>query len=128
MGLSGGNYTDLGAWHMTGLRYSMEKVPDREGGQSTRAVFKIAVTRRYGFYLWKVFLPLLLMTMIPVVVFWVDVKEFDWMLKPPMTMLLATVAFEFVVSKNLPKIGYMTLLDAIYLTSYVFSRYASRRF
>jgi len=60
------------------------------------------------------------MTLIPAVVFWIDAKEFDWMLKIPMTMLLATVAFEFVVARDLPKIGYMTLLDAIFLASYVF--------
>jgi hypothetical protein len=47
--------------------------------------------RRSGFYVWKVFVPLLIMTMIPAVVFWIDVKEFDWMLKVPMTMLLSMV-------------------------------------
>jgi hypothetical protein len=54
------------------------------------------------------------------VVFWVDVKEFDWMLKIPMTMLLATVAFEFVGSRDLPRIGYLTLLDAVFLLSLIF--------
>ncbi len=119
MGLSDGRYTELGAWQIKGLRYSMQKVSNMKGGESTRAAFEITVARRSGFYVWKVFLPLLLMTLIPMVAFWVDVDEFDWMLKIPMTMLLATVAFEFVVSRDLPKIGYMTLLDAIFLASYV---------
>lgn len=119
-GVKGGKYTELGAWHLNGFDYSTDKIDDREGGESTRAVFQMTIARRSRFYIWKVFLPLLLMTLIPAVVFWIDAKEFDWMLKIPMTMLLAMVAFEFVVSRDLPKIGYMTLLDAIFLTSYVF--------
>jgi hypothetical protein len=58
------------------------------------------------------------MTLIPTVVFWIDVKEFDWMLKVPMTMLLSMVAFEFVMSKDLPKIGYVTLLDPVFLAGF----------
>jgi hypothetical protein len=42
------------------------------------------------------------------------------MLKIPMTMLLATVAFEFAIARDLPRVGYMTWLDAIFLASYVF--------
>jgi hypothetical protein len=63
---------------------------------------------------------LLIMTLIPKVVFWIDVKEFDWMLKVPMTMLLAMVPFEFVVSRDLPLIGYVTLLDAVFLAGFIF--------
>jgi hypothetical protein len=59
--------------------------------------------RRSGFYIWKVFLPLFMLTMIPALVFWIDVKEFDWILKVPMTMLLSMVAFEFAVARDLPK-------------------------
>jgi hypothetical protein len=76
--------------------------------------------RRSGFYLWKIFLPLLLMTMIPGVVFWIDVKEFDCLLKVPMTRLLSMVAFEFAIARDLPRIGYVTLLDAVFLASFGF--------
>jgi hypothetical protein len=36
------------------------------------ALFQIVIERRWGFYFWKVFLPLLMLTMIPVVVFWIE--------------------------------------------------------
>jgi hypothetical protein len=78
------------------------------------------VKRRSGFYVWKIFLPLLMITMIPVVVFWIDVKEFDWLLKIPTTMLLSMVAFEFTVTRDLPRIGYLTFLDAVFLASFAF--------
>jgi hypothetical protein len=37
-----------------------------------------------------------------------------------MTPLLSMVAFEFVVSRDLPKIGYVTLVDAVFLASFIF--------
>lgn len=61
-----------------------------------------------------------MMTLIPSAVFWIDPKEFDWLLKIPMTMLLAMVAFQFTITRDLPRIGYITLLDAVFLASFVF--------
>jgi hypothetical protein len=84
------------------------------------ALFQLTVTRRSGFYVWKIFLPLMMMALIPSAVFWIDPKEFDWLLKIPMTMLLAMVAFQFTITRDLPRIGYITLLDAVFLASFVF--------
>jgi hypothetical protein len=119
--LSSGKYADLSAWSVGGLRYTTDETSAaRPGGESNRAIFEITAKRRGGFYVWKVFIPLLIMTLLPMVVFFIDVKDIDWMLKVPMTMLLSTVAFEFVVARDLPKIGYLTLLDAVFLLSLVF--------
>jgi hypothetical protein len=63
---------------------------------------------------------MLMMAMVPAVVFWIDVKEFDWLLKIPMTMLLSIAAFEFAIARDLPRIGYITFLDAVVLTSFAF--------
>jgi hypothetical protein len=120
-GISPGKYAQLAAWGVSGLRYTTDETNyTRRGGESNRAIFEVSVQRRRGFYVWKVIIPLLIMTLLPTVVFWIDVKDIDWMLKIPMTMLLATVAFEFVVSRDLPKIGYLTLLDAVFLLSMFF--------
>jgi hypothetical protein len=120
-GISPEQHTELAAWRLRELRYTAEKVTvDRFLPPIQEALFEIVVKRRSGFYLWKIFLPLLMMTLIPVVVFWIDVKEFDWILKIPTTMLLSMVAFEFTVTRDLPRVGYLTFLDAVFLASFAF--------
>jgi hypothetical protein len=120
-GISPEQHTELAAWQFKDLQYSAEKVthvPSFPAGNE--ALFQLMVTRRSGFYIWKAFVPLLLMTLIPAVVFWIDVAQFDWVLKIPMTMLLAMVALQFTIARDLPRIGYMTLLDAVFLASFTF--------
>ena len=120
-GISPEQHTELAAWRLEGLRYTAKKLPrDRFLPPIQEALFEIVVKRRSGFYVWKIFLPLLLMTIIPVVVFWIDVQEFDWLLKIPMTMLLSMVAFEFTVTRDLPRVGYLTFLDAVFLAGFAF--------
>lgn len=118
-GVSPEQHTQLAAWEINDLRYTAEKVArDRFLPPTQEAVFQLAVKRRSGFYLWKIFVPLAMMTLVPVVVFWIDVEQFDWLLKVPMTMLLSMVAFEFTITRDLPRVGYVTFLDAVFLASF----------
>ena len=120
-GMSPGQHTELAAWHMEDLTYTADKVTGDPFLPATHeALFQMTARRRSGFYLWKIFLPLIMITIVPVVVFWIDVKEFDWLLKIPMTMLLSMVAFQFTITRDLPRIGYITFLDAVFLASFVF--------
>jgi hypothetical protein len=120
-GISPGQHTELAAWHMEDLKYTADKVTGDPFLPATHeALFQITATRRSGFYIWKIFLPLIMITIIPVVVFWIDVQEFDWTLKIPMTMLLSMIAFQFAVTRDLPRVGYVTFFDAVFLASFVF--------
>jgi len=120
-GISPGPHTELAAWGVKELRYKADKI-SKTGflPPADQALLQIVVERRSGFYIWKIFLPLMLLTLIPVAVFWIDAKELDWMLKVPMTMLLSMVAFEFTIARDLPRIGYLTFLDAVFLASFLF--------
>ena len=120
-GITPDQHTELAAWHVEDLKYTTNKlVLDPFQPATHEALFQLTVERRSGFYLWKIFLPLMMITMIPIVVFWIDVKEFDWILKIPMTMLLSMVAFQFTVTRDLPRIGYITFLDAVFIASFIF--------
>jgi Neurotransmitter-gated ion-channel transmembrane region len=111
----------LASWRLDDLRYSTESVPGHSVIPTSRAsLFEISISRRPAFYIWKIFLPLMMICLIPAVVFWIDAKEFDWLLKIPMTMLLSMVAFELAITRDLPRVGYVTFLDAVFVTGFVF--------
>jgi Neurotransmitter-gated ion-channel ligand binding domain len=118
-GISPGRNTELASWRIEGLRYLTPEVPGRAIVPGTReSVFELTISRRPAFYIWKIFLPLMMISLIPMVVFWINAKEFDWLLKIPMTMLLSMVAFELAITRDLPRVGYITFLDAVFVTGF----------
>jgi hypothetical protein len=118
-GISPGRNTELASWRIDGLRYLTEDVPGNAAIPGIReSVFEMTISRRPAFYIWKIFLPLMMISLIPAVVFWIDAKEFDWLLKIPMTMLLSMVAFELAITRDLPRVGYVTFLDAVFVTGF----------
>ena len=118
-GISPEQHVELAGWRIKEIQYSVAKSSgDRIVPTTPAASFQIVIERRSGFYVWKIFLPMLLMTIIPAVVFWTDPKEF--LLRVPMTMLLSIVAFEITVVRDLPKIGYVTFVDAVFIASFAF--------
>jgi len=120
-GIGPQQHTELAAWQVRGIHYSL--VPLEGRGiipGATEAIFQIEVARRVGFYIWKVFLPLIILALIPWVPFWLDVKDYDWQSRVPLSILIAMVAFELTISRDLPRIGYITFLDAVFLASFLF--------
>jgi hypothetical protein len=112
----------LSAWEIERPSYALRSVPIGDGGTVvTQARFQIVVKRRSGFYVWKVFVPIFLMVLVPWSVFWVSTKEFDWQMKIPIAIMLAMVAFEYSISWDLPRVRYITFLDAVFLTSFAFT-------
>jgi hypothetical protein len=87
----------------------------------TEARFEIAVERRYGFYLWKVFLPLLLMVIMSWSVFWFDPPEVSSQVTIAVTTILTIIAFALAISLTLPRVPYLTFADAFFLTCYIFA-------
>jgi hypothetical protein len=103
-GINPDQHTELAAWKLEDLRYTTDKlVHDPFQAETHEALFQITARRRAGFYLWKIFLPLMMI-----------------IVKIPMTMLLSMVAFQFTVTRDLPRIGYITFLDAVFIASFVF--------
>jgi hypothetical protein len=120
-GISRDRDTELSGWTSGDVKYTVDRVAGGLSLPSTNeAVFQIPMKRRAGFYIWKILLPLVMLALIPAVVFWIDVEMFDWLLKIPMTMMLSMVAFEFTIARDLPRIGYISFLDAVFLASFTF--------
>ncbi|MGO9602736.1 MAG: hypothetical protein ACLQAT_04915 [Candidatus Binataceae bacterium] len=114
-------WVELPEWHVRGLTAAVDRlhIPNVVG-DIPQLRFDLKVQRRTAFYLWKVFLPLLIMVVVSWSVFWVEVSQFDWQAKIAVTTMLTVVAFLFAIEGNLPRIGYLTFFDGVFLTSFVF--------
>jgi hypothetical protein len=84
-----------------------------------RYILEIEIARKPGFYLWKVFLPLVLIVALSWSVFWMTDERFSNRSRISATGVLTIVAYQFAFAKDLPRIGYLTLLDQIMIGSFV---------
>ena len=82
---------------------------------------EINVSRNSGYYIFKVILPILLILMICWSAVWIDPKEIESRLTITIVCLLSLIAYNFVIDSDLPKLEYLTIMDYIILTSYVYA-------
>ncbi len=114
-------WVELPDWNIGGLAATAETLKIRNVvGDIPQIRFDLKVRRRAAFYLWKVFLPILIMVLVSWSVFWIELSQFDWQAKIAVTTMLTLVAFSFAIERNLPRIGYLTFFDGVFLTSFVF--------
>ncbi len=113
-------YSSLAQWHVTGVEGRAGSVRQFRSFAIPEAVFTIGVKRKYSFYIWKVFLPLLLMVFLSWAVFWVDPTDLSNQVQIAVTTILTVIAFAFAISATMPRVSYLTFIDAFFLTCYVF--------
>lgn len=113
-------YSSLAEWAITGIGASAEQILVFNTETTSQMRFTIEVKRKYNFYIWKVFLPLLLMVLLSWTVFWIDPSELSSQVQISVTTILTVIAFAFAISTNLPKVPYLTFIDVFFLGCYVF--------
>lgn len=113
-------YQSLAQWAITGTHAEVEQVPGLSGEPISEVRFTVQIARRFNFYIWKVFLPLLLMVMLSWTVFWIDPTELSSQVQISVTTILTVIAFAFAIQANLPKVPYLTFIDVFFLICYLF--------
>ncbi len=81
----------------------------------------IHVEREVGYYLFKIIFPIILILMVCWSVSWINPRELESRLTITVVCLLSLIAYNFVIDSELPKLNYLTVLDMIILTSYIFA-------
>jgi hypothetical protein len=119
--LNQAEYVGMSQWNIKDL--SQRTTSENVGGTSekiSQVAFTILVKRRYGFYIWKVFVPLLLMVTVSWTIFWMGLDDFGNQILVAITTILTVIAFAFSIESNLPKVPYVTYIDAFFLCCYIF--------
>jgi len=79
--------------------------------------FEFTAARNIGHYILKVILPLVLIVIMSWVVFWTEPTNSNTQFSVAVTSMLTLIAYRFAVDTQLPRLPYMTRLDALFLTS-----------
>jgi Neurotransmitter-gated ion-channel ligand binding domain/Neurotransmitter-gated ion-channel transmembrane region len=106
------SFVSLSEWTIQGVRGIDGKSffpPEQQ--EYSRVTMDVSIQRNSGFYLFKVMMPLLLITIASWSVFWIDAKEFSTQITIAFTNLLTVVALLLVVNDALPRVGYLTFMD-----------------
>jgi len=87
------------------------------GMQYSGYAFEFTASRNVAYYIWKVIFPLVLIVMMSWSVFWIDPVNASSQISVAVTSMLTLIAYRFAVDNQLPRLAYMTRLDAFFLVS-----------
>lgn len=111
----------LAQWTAGPLRWSSALVEDPlDRDKYHRLTVTLEVARRPGFYVWQVFVPLFILILIASTVFFLPAEDLADRISVITTSLLTAVALSYAVHTDLPKISYLTAVDRLFVTVYVF--------
>jgi hypothetical protein len=119
--LSNRSYAGLSHWQLISLTERVGTV----AGTASRAndvEFGLKVRRNPKSYILKFIVPLLLLVIISWVTFWLSHEEFKTrdQLQSAVATLLIVVAFNITASNLLPRTEYITYIDALLFTCFIF--------
>lgn len=108
---------DLPEWRWDAdqdLSTRIETVQDiRDDEPFSTFVIQLTVYREPNFYILKVLFPMVLIVALSWSVFWMDEASLGERLGISFTGLLTVVAYQFIIGDSLPRLSYITFMDAI---------------
>ena len=115
---------DIPGWHKDS--YSVEKffyrdTTDPVNFRRDGLLIEIELERKHGYYIFKVIFPIVLILIVCWSVVWINPREIEARLTITIVCLLSLIAYNFVIDEELPKLEYLTVMDWIVLTSYVYA-------
>jgi hypothetical protein len=87
------------------------------GMQYSGYVFEFTASRNVQYYILKVILPLILIVVMSWAGFWIDPVNASAQISVAVTSMLTLIAYRFAVDTQLPRLPYITRLDALFPTS-----------
>jgi hypothetical protein len=110
----------LAEWRIVGIDAHVEKTLSvRDRVPFSRVVIGLHVAREWGFYVFKLWIPLIMIVALSWSVFWMQGESLAGRIRISATAFLTVVAYQFAISGNLPKVAYLTVMDRLMIASFV---------
>lgn len=106
------DYADLHEWRLTNVANKIV------GKNKNIYELSLSYERKSAFYIYKIFIPLLLILIITHSVFWIDSQPMT-KISIIITAMLTCLAFQWVVLRDIPPVNYMTLFQALLIWAYL---------
>jgi hypothetical protein len=116
-------YTGLGKqlgeeeWYFTQHSAKVSSRVMADGSTYSRYSFQLLAQRHLSYYVFRIFIPLLLIITVSWVVFFL--KDYSKRVDISGANLLVFIAFNFTIGSDLPRLGYLTFLDTILIVAFV---------
>jgi hypothetical protein len=120
-----GDLVKIPGWNLDGWK-AESMIHDYEtdfGDKNTPSVystakFSIEISRPINFFLWKLLLPLCMVIIAAIASLWIRPHLLDARVALPAAALLSAIFLQKSYSDSLPNLGYLVLMDWIYLIAY----------
>ena len=110
----------LPEWRIDGIDARVEQTLNvRDRAPFSRMVVTLDIARQWGFYVYKLWVPLFLIVALSWSTFWMYDESLANRIRISATAFLTVVAYQFAISGSLPKVAYLTLMDRLMVASFV---------
>lgn len=104
-------------WLVIGFSTAITQERSSTGFSSSRYSFRFEATRHHNYYIIRVFIPLLIILTVSWAIFFL--KDYGKRVDFAAGNLLLFIAFNFTIGNDLPRLGYLTLLDMLLVSAFL---------
>ncbi len=109
------------AWELKNVKFDTYEYVEEDGFPYKGFRLFLEVKRLSSYYIYKVIIPILLILSISWSVFWIDRSQLESKVNITMVALLSLIAYNLIMDEAIPKLDYLTFMDAFILLSYLYT-------
>ena len=107
-------------WKVTTVDYYIDRY--KEGDYEYQGfIVEIGAERLTNYYIFKIIIPILLILSISWSVFWIDRAQIEAKANITIVALLSLIAYNLIMDDVIPKLDYLTFMDAFIFLSYTYT-------
>jgi hypothetical protein len=115
-----GRFLEPAEWNLTDITAFEQTTSIGDTFQFEQVEVRLLAHRRPAFYVWTMLLPLAVMLIVAWSVLWIAPSNFAQQLGIVTPTFLSVIAFSYAMSFTLPRVPYLTFLNAFFLSIYLF--------